>query len=268
MNEADTRTATQSQAAPGRLSGKVALITGAGSGIGRAAVLAFAREGAAVVLAGRREAELQAVASLVTAAGGKAAAIPTDVSDATAVEALVKGAIDRFGRLDAAFNNAGTLGDLKPIVELTAKDFYQIMSVNLRGVWLLVKHEAEVMTAQGFGGTIVNTTSFVAQAASAGTSIYAASKAAVDAMIRAVALEVGPGGIRINNVAPGVVRTPMSRGLSNEMSAALAGHAALKRLGEPEDVADVAVWLCTEEARFITGQSILVDCGFTIPGMR
>ena len=160
------------------------------------------------------------------------------------------------------------MGDLKPIVQLTAEDFDQVMSVNLRGVWLLVKHEVEVMTAQGFGGAIVNTTSFVAQAASAGTSIYAPSKAAVDSMIRAVALEVGPGGIRINNVAPGVTRTPMSQGLDNGMSAALAAHAALKRLGEPEDVGDVAVWLCTDEARFITGQTILVDGGFTIPGMR
>lgn len=268
MDEADRRIASHTQTAPGRMSGKVALITGAGSGIGHAAALAFARAGAAVVLAGRREAELQAVAGLVTAAGGKAAAVPTDVSDAGAVEALVKGAIDRFGRLDAAFNNAGTLGILKPIVQLTAEDFDRVMSVNLRGVWLLVKHEIEVMTAQGCGGTIVNTTSFVAQAASAGTSIYAASKAAVDSMIRAVALEAGPSGIRINNIAPGVIRTPMSQGLGAEMSAALAAHAALKRLGEPEDVGDVAVWLCTDEARFITGQTILVDGGFTIPGMR
>ena len=254
-------------AGQGRLLGKVALVTGAGTGIGRAAALAFAREGAAVVLAGRREAELQAVAGEITAADGRAAAIPTDVSNEAAVATLIKGALDRFGQIDAAFNNAGVTA-YKPIAQLTATDFDQVMATNVRGVWLLIKHEVEAMLAQGRGGAIVNTSSIAATGGTAGLSAYAASKGALDAMIRAVALEVGAGGIRINNVSPGVIRTPMTAVLPAEALTQIGAHAALKRLGEPEDVGDVAVWLCTDEARFITGQSILVDGGFNIAGLR
>lgn len=251
-----------------RLVGKVALVTGGGSGIGKAAVLRFAAEGAAVALAGRREAELTAVANKIGNSGGRAIAIPTDVSDAAAVDTLVARVVADLGSLDIAFNNAGVLGALKPISELSIDEFDAVIETNLRGVWMLARAEIRAMLAAGRGGSIVNTSSFVAEAATAGTSIYAASKAGLDAMIRALALEVGPSGIRVNNVAPGVIRTPMSSGLDQDFSQALANHAALKRLGEPEDVADVVVWLCSEEARFVTGQTILADGGFTIPGLR
>ena len=251
-----------------RLEGKIALVTGAGSGIGQAAAIRFAGEGAKVVLAGRRNTELLKVARAISESGGQAIAVPTDVTIEGEVTALVATAVKNFGRLDIAFNNAGELGHLKPIVELTADDFDRTMAVNLRGVWLLMRSELEAMIKQGHPAVIVNTSSFVAAAASPGTSIYAASKAALDAMIRAVALEVGPHGIRVNNVAPGVIRTPMSAGLDAAGLAALGAHAALKRIGEPEDVADVALWLCTEEARFITGQTVFVDGGFAIPGLR
>ncbi|MEO7065555.1 MAG: SDR family NAD(P)-dependent oxidoreductase [Rhodanobacter sp.] len=251
-----------------RLTGKVALITGGGSGIGRAAALRFAQEGAVVALAGRRMEQLQQVADEIDQLGGRALAIPTDITDEHAVDALIEQTVKHFGSLDIAFNNAGVLGALKPITELTASDFDATIATNLRGVWLLARAELRAMLAAGKPGAIVNTSSFVAQAASVGTSAYAASKAAIDAMVRALALEVGPSGIRINNVAPGVIKTPMSAGLPDELAAALANHAALKRLGEPEDIGDVVVWLCTDEARFITGQSILVDGGFSIPGLR
>ena len=260
-------TADRSAAGHGRLASKVALVTGAGTGIGRAAALAFAREGAAVVLAGRRQAELEAVAAEIAAGHGRAAAIPTDVSEEDAVRALVTGTIERFGRIDCAFNNAGRTA-YSPIAQLTAADFDQVMATNVRGVWLLLKYEVEAMLAQGHGGAIVNTSSIAATGGTAGLSAYAASKGALDAMIRAVALEAGPGGIRINNVSPGVIRTPMTSVLPAEALVPYAAHAALKRVGEPEDVGDVAVWLCTDAARFVTGQSILVDGGFNIAGAR
>ncbi|PJI44691.1 MAG: oxidoreductase [Rhizobium sp.] len=251
---------------PGTLKGKVALVTGGGSGIGAAAAKRFATAGAKVVLAGRRRAELEAVAEIIRSLGGEALAVPTDVSDEAAVRRLIDGTLERFGRLDAAFNNAGILGQLKPITDLTASDFDEVMAVNLRAVWLLMKYEIAAMGESG--GAIVNTTSFVAQASTPGMSIYAASKAGIEAMVRAAALEAGPRGIRVNNVAPGVIRTAMSAGLDDALYDALAANAALKRLGEPEDVGDVAVWLCSNEARFITGQTIFVDGGFAIPGLR
>lgn len=251
-----------------RLAGKVVLVTGAGSGIGKAAAMQFAREGAAVALAGRREKPLADVAIAIEQAGGVALAVPTDIADEGAVQALVAQVEERLGPLDAAFNNAGVLGAYKPIVELTADDFDLVVGTNLRGVWLLARAEIQAMIASGRRGSIVNTSSFVAEAATPGTSAYAASKAGLNALARALALEVGPLGIRVNNVAPGVIRTPMSAGLSDDLYQALAKHSALQRLGEPEDVAGVAVWLCSEEARFVTGQTILSDGGFAIPGLH
>jgi NAD(P)-dependent dehydrogenase (short-subunit alcohol dehydrogenase family) len=142
------------------------------------------------------------------------------------------------------------------------------MATNVRGVWLLLKHEIAAMRAAGRGGAIVNTSSIAATGGTAGLSIYAASKGALDSMIRPIALEVGGDGIRVNNVSPGVIRTPMTAGLPEGMLGAIASHAALKRVGEPGDIADVAVWLCTHEARFVTGQSLLADGGFNIAGAR
>ena len=224
----------------------MALVTGAGSGIGRAAALAFAREGAAVVLAGRRRAELDMVAAEIAEADGRAAAIPTDVSDEGAVAALVKGAIDRFGQIDCAFNNAGATA-YKPIGQLTAADFDQVMATNVRGGWLLVKHKAAT------GGT-------------AGLSAYAASKGALDAMIRAVALEVGAGGIRINNVSPGVdqdaddgASSAAGAGADHCQCGAQAGGRARGR-GRRGSV--------RTGARFIAGQSIVADGGLNIAGAR
>jgi NAD(P)-dependent dehydrogenase (short-subunit alcohol dehydrogenase family) len=222
-----------------RLTNRIALVTGGGSGIGRAAALAYAREGAKVVVAGRRVTEIEETARLITMAGGEAYSVPGDVSVAEEVKALVKAVVERYGRLDVAFNNAGVEGRFAPITELTEADFDHVVSVNLKGVWLSIKFEVEAMLAQGNGGVIVNTSSFLARGAISGSSAYSASKGALEAMIRAIALECGPSDIRINNVLPGAIDTPM-----------------------------FGVWLSTDEARFVTGQSLLVDGGLTIPGMR
>jgi len=247
--------------------GKAALVTGGGTGIGRAAALGFAKKGASVMLAGRRRAELDAVVAEIIDRGGKAAAMRTDITVESDVVALVDGTLERFGRLDAAFNNAAA-SDGGLIETLTTADFDRVMTTNVRGVWLLIRQEVKAMRALRHGGTIVNTSSIAATGGNAGLSIYGASKGALDTMIRHVALEVGGDGIRINNVSPGLTRTPMTAGMPDELFEAVRNHTPLKRIAEPDDVGDVAVWLCTDEARFVTGQSIVVDGGYNIAGTR
>lgn len=253
-----------------RLQERVVIVTGGGTGIGRAAALSYARQGAKVVLAGRRYAEIESVAQEIVTGGGDALAVPADVAEEDDIRRLINTAIDRFGRLDAAFNNAGILGNFAPIGEQTSEDFDAVMATNLRGVWLLIKYEIEAFLAQGAGGSIVNTSSWLAKGALAGSSSYSASKGALDALIRAVALEYGPKGIRINNINPGIIDTPMARSGWTDESAFIPfiEHTPVKRAGQPDDASDVAVWLSTDEARFVTGQSILVDGGYAIAGCR
>ena len=226
---------------------------------------------------GRRAAELQRVvdeihrqASQIPALpGNQALALPTDVSSEVQVQALVARTREHFGRLDVAFNNAGVLGHFAPITQQSAADFDEVMATNLKGVWLCAKYQIEAFLDQGEGGAIINTSSWLAHGALAGSSIYSASKGALDAMIRALALEYGRQGIRINNICPGIIDTPMARS-SGDVAAyqPFVEHTPMKRMGQPEDIGDVAVWLASEGARFITGQSILVDGGYTIGGLR
>lgn len=194
--------------------------------------------------------------------------MPADVRSSTEIRALVDATVARYGRLDAAFNNAGTEGTFAPIIEQTEADFDAAIATNLKGTWLSIKYEMEAMLAHG-GGAIVNTSSWLAKGALAGSSSYSASKGALDALIRAVVLEGGPHGIRINNVNPGVIDTPMARRFGDDdMLRPFAAFTPARRIGRPEDVADAAVWLCSDGARFITGESILVDGGYTIAGLR
>jgi NAD(P)-dependent dehydrogenase (short-subunit alcohol dehydrogenase family) len=263
VRKSDTNTVSR------RLEGKVALVTGGGTGIGKAAALRFAREGARVVLAGRREGEIAEAASLISSQGGEAVAVPADVSRSEDVQRLIASTLARFGQLDVAFNNAGIEGAFGPTHLMSEDDFDRVIAINLKGVWLAIKHEIDAMLSHGTGGAIVNTSSWLAKGALAGSAAYSASKGALDAMIRAVALDVAASGVRINNVNPGIIDTPMLRRfVDDETAKPWAAFTPMKRLGQPDDVGDVAVWLCTDEARFVTGQSILVDGGYTIAGMR
>lgn len=244
---------------------KVALVTGGGSGIGEAAALAFARAGYRVAISGRRESELARVAARISAAGSAALAVPADVSREADVKRMVAAPLAAWGRLDAAFNNAGIEGAFAPITELTEADFDATIAINLKGVWLSCKHELTAMQAAG-NGAIVNTSSWLAHGAFPGSSIYSASKAALDGMIRALAQE-GP--VRVNNVNPGIIDTSMFRRFADDVAAQpFVQHTPARRLGTPEEVAEAVVWLCSDAARFVTGQNLLVDGGYTIPGHR
>nr|WP_174506065.1 glucose 1-dehydrogenase [Acinetobacter sp. Marseille-Q1620] len=255
----------------GRLEGKIALVTGAGTGIGKATALSLAKEGAYVVLAGRTLSSLQQVSQEIELSYGvgKTLNIPTDVNDSKQIQELIHQIIDTFGRLDIAFNNAGIEGSFSPAHLMDEKDFDKTILTNLRGVWLAIKYQITAMLEVKTPGVIINTSSWLAIGASTGSSAYSASKGALDSMIRAIALEVAPQQIRINNVNPGIIDTPMFRRLADDETAKpYIAYTPQQRLGQPEDVANTVTWLCTNEASFITGQSILIDGGFSIAGLR
>jgi NAD(P)-dependent dehydrogenase (short-subunit alcohol dehydrogenase family) len=245
--------------------GKVALVTGGTSGIGRAAAVAFAREGAKVVVAGRRAVEGEETVRLIRANGGDALFVATDVAQEAQVKKLVGRTLEQFGRLDFAFNNAGIEHAPTPFLEQTMETYDRVMDINVKGVWLSMKYEIPAMLKSG-GGAIVNTSSALGVIAFPGVEIYVASKHAVIGLTKSVALEFGKQGIRINAVLPAVIETDMFRrfaGDNPESRAAMTALHPIGRIGTPEEIADAVIWLSSNKSSFITGHSLLADGGLT-----
>jgi len=242
----------------------VILVTGALTGIGRATAFAFARDGATVVAAGRREAEGKALETELRALGAQAAFIKTDVRREDEVRHLVDEAIARFGRLNVAVNSAGTEGKPGPLVEQTADTYAATFDTNVLGTLLSMKHELRVMMAQG-GGSIVNISSTYGHEGARGASIYAGSKHAVEGMTKSAALEAAGLGVRVNAVAPGPTDTGMLNRFTGtaERKAALQSGVPLGRVGQPEEIAKAIVFLASDAASFVTGQIVTVDGGKT-----
>jgi NAD(P)-dependent dehydrogenase (short-subunit alcohol dehydrogenase family) len=252
-----------------RFSKKVVVVTGGGSGIGKATALQFASEGASVVIGNRNESKGQEIVKEINDAGGNASFIQTDVTKESDVKALVDHAVSTYGRLDAAFNNAGTEGDTATIVEDTEKNFNRIFDVNVKGLWLSMKYEIEYMLNHG-GGSIVNTASIAGLIGFPQHGMYTASKHAVLGLTKSAALEYGAQGIRINAVSPGTIQTEMLDRFAGETEEEqqktkeyLMSKNPIGRIGEPKEIAGAVLWLCSEEASFMLGQSVTVDGGFT-----
>ena len=252
---------------PGRVEGKVALVTGGASGIGRATALSFAREGAKLVIADRHEEGGHQTVHMITENGGEAIFVQTDVTQATAVEALISKAVETYGRLDCAHNNAGVTQRAYPsTAEYPEDDWHRVLAVNLTGVWLCMKYEIPQMLQQG-GGVIVNTASVAGLVGLAGRSAYVASKHGVVGITRTAALEYAQQGIRVNCVCPGYIRTPMVEYVlqhaGGQMEAQMVAREPIGRLGTPEEIAETVVWLCSDAASFVTGHTMTVDGGYT-----
>lgn len=244
--------------------GKVALVTGASTGIGRATAFAFARAGAAVVVADIAEESGQRTADDILAAGLVARFVQVDVADNASVENMVQKTIAWFGRLDCAHNNAGTLAQEVPITQLAESAWDRALDVNLKGVFLCMKHEIQQMLRQGDGGAIVNTTSVTAFRTVLNSAAYSASKAGIVALTRIGAAENGPSNIRINAIAPAGIETPMlAQGLGDdeERKRNVAKTRVMRRLGQAEEAAAAVLWLCSPGASYITGHTLAVDGG-------
>jgi NAD(P)-dependent dehydrogenase (short-subunit alcohol dehydrogenase family) len=245
------------------LQGKVAVVTGGTSGIGRETAVLFAKAGAKVVVAGRREVEGKETVELIRAAGGDGLFVKTDVSRAADVEGLVRKTVEKFGRLDVAFNNAGIEGNWLPIAEQPEEDWDRTIAVNLKGMWLSLKYEIQQMLKQGGGGAIVNMASIAGLIGSAGAATYIASKHGVMGLTKSAALETAKNGIRINVVCPAVIETAMADRLFGEpefKKFALGLH-PIGRVGKPLEVAEAVLWMCSDQASFMTGQSLVLDGG-------
>jgi NAD(P)-dependent dehydrogenase (short-subunit alcohol dehydrogenase family) len=245
----------------GQFQGKVAVITGGSSGIGRATALAFAEEGAKVAIAARRAVELEETVRQIQAKGGEAIFVATDVTQPDQVERLVKTTVDRFGRLDFAFNNAGVLGTpFVPTPDYKLETWDQVISVNLTGVFLSMKYEIPAILASG-GGAIVNMSSIAGKVGGGGGIAYYASKHGVIGATKAAALEYAAKGIRINAICPAVIKTEMADQLLAKAEAPILAAHPIGRFGVPEEVTGVVTFLCSSKASFITGHAYAIDGG-------
>jgi NAD(P)-dependent dehydrogenase (short-subunit alcohol dehydrogenase family) len=254
----DTRT--------GQFAGRVAFITGAGSGIGRATALAFAAQGAAVAVSDVAEKDLHETARLIEDQGGQALPVLCDVARSDDVAAAVAAAVRQFGRLDFAFNNAGVEQPPAPLHEISDEQWDRLIDINLRGVFHGMKHEIPAMLATG-GGAIVNTSSGAGVIGIAGQSAYAASKHAVIGLTKAAALDYAAAGVRVNAVCPGIIETPMMdrfSGGTEEGRQRVIGQEPVGRMGRPEEIASAVLWLCSDLGAFTVGHALVVDGGQTV----
>ncbi len=247
--------------------GKVALVTGAAAGMGLATAQAFAEAGASVVLADVNEDAAKGAAEKLIAAGHKALAVGCDVSDDAQVAAMVDRTVAEFGRLDAAFNNAGIMARIAPTADSTREDWDRVIGINLRGVWICMKHELRQMEHQG-SGAIVNNASVGALTGNPGIASYIAAKHGVVGLTRTAALEYVKRGIRVNAVNPGLIDTQIARDVVNrdeQAYAEMAKYVPIGRAGRPEEIASVVLWLCSPGASYVIGHALTVDGGATVP---
>lgn len=248
------------------LLGKTAIITGASSGIGRASAVLFGSQGANLVVAARRQSELDDLVADINAAGGAAVALAGDVRNETYARALVKLAADAFGGLDIAFNNAGTLGEMGPVGNISLDGWNDTLQTNLTSAFLGAKYQVPAMIERG-GGSLIFTSTFVGHTAGMpGMTAYAASKAGLIGLAQVLAVEFGPAAIRVNAILPGGTDTPMGQSVANtpESRSFVEGLHALKRIARPEEIAQTALHLASDASSFITGASIAVDGGVSI----